>query len=84
MSLAIPTVCSDVGMNREVILDGENGFLVSTEEDWFKALERLIDDEALRVKSGALARETVVMKYSMEKCAELFGETIRKSIAAAK
>jgi glycosyltransferase involved in cell wall biosynthesis len=80
MSLAIPTVCSDVGMNREVINQGENGFLVSSEEEWLKALNALADDRNLRQRLGHAARETVLEKYSMKRCADLFGEVIRNSI----
>lgn len=80
MSLGIPTICSDVGMNREVIQNGENGFLASTEEEWFEHLENLIDNDDLRTKLGKAARATVVEKYSMKRCAELFGTVIRNSI----
>lgn len=83
MSLGIPTVCADVGMNREVISHGENGFLASGEGEWFESLESLIDDKDLRVKLGKAARETVVGKYSMKKCADLFGEVIKNSVARA-
>ena len=81
MSLGIPTVCSDVGMNREVINHGQNGFLASNETEWLNSLEKLIDDENLRIKLGKEARETVVEKYSMKKCAALFGKVIKDSIA---
>ena len=84
MSLGIPTVCSDVGMNREVVKHGENGFLAANEEEWFTSLEKLIDDKNLRMKMGNAARGTVVEKYSMKKCADLFGEVIRNSIDRAK
>jgi glycosyltransferase involved in cell wall biosynthesis len=84
MSLGIPTVCSDVGMNREVIVQGKNGFLVSTEEEWLESLENLIDSEDLRFKLGNAARETVVEKYSMKKCALLFGKVIRDLTALPK
>jgi glycosyltransferase involved in cell wall biosynthesis len=84
MSLGIPTVCSDVGMNREVITDGRNGFLAANDEEWFRKLENLIDDRNLRIKLGAKARETVVEKYSMERCADLFGKVIRDLVAAAE
>lgn len=81
MSLGIPTVCSDVGMNREVITDGENGLLASTEENWLDSMERLIDDEGLRARLGAAARATVIEKYSMKRCADLFAGAIREAIA---
>lgn len=81
MSLGIPTVCSDVGMNREVIMHNKNGFLAANEAEWLEIVERLIDDKCLRAKSGEMARETIIEKYSMKKCADLFGEVI-KSVTA--
>jgi glycosyltransferase involved in cell wall biosynthesis len=83
MSLAIPTVCSDVGMNREVIDQGKNGFLAGNEAEWIEYLEKLIDDENLRVESGKAARQTIVEKYSMKRCAELFADAIETTIAAS-
>jgi glycosyltransferase involved in cell wall biosynthesis len=80
MSLAVPTVCSNIGMNREVIHHGENGFLAKTNKDWLKAIGDLVDDAGLRKKIGEKARETVVEKYSMKKCAELFAEVVRKTV----
>lgn len=80
MSLGIPTICSDVGANRDVIIQGENGFLAKTSDDWLKYFDALIDDSQLREKLGKKARETVVENYSMEKCAELFAEVVRKTV----
>ncbi len=84
MSLGIPTVCSNVGMNREVIIDGKNGLLASSEEEWLKSLESLIKSESLRADLGGAARETVVAKYSMIRCADLFARVIKDSIKLAR
>lgn len=80
MSMAVPTICSDIGANREVIQNGENGFLAKSEEDWLEQLEKLILDLKLRQKIGQAARDTVVEKYSMTKCAELFKNVIIDSL----
>jgi glycosyltransferase involved in cell wall biosynthesis len=80
MSMGIPTICSDIGANREVIQNGENGFLAKTEADWLEQLEKLILDEKLRQKIGQSGRTTVVEKYSMTKCAELFKNVIIDSL----
>lgn len=81
MSLGISTVCSDVGMNREVITNGKNGFLAGSEADWFLSLDSLINDRNLRTKIGKAARETVLNRYSMKKCAEIFGKVVRNTVA---
>ncbi len=65
MALQIPTVMSPVGVNNEIIIQGENGYLCSTNEEWFAALSLLIDDAALRSKTGIAARHTVEQKFSI-------------------
>ena len=80
MSMAVPTICTDIGANREVIQNGENGLLAKSEEEWLTELERLILDPALRKQIGSAARQTVVEKYSMKKCAELFKNVIIDSL----
>lgn len=66
MSLEIPTIMSPVGVNTEIIKDGENGFLASDTEDWVKKLSLLIDSDVLRKKMGRNGRETVVLGFSVE------------------
>jgi glycosyltransferase involved in cell wall biosynthesis len=77
MAMGIPTVCSPVGTNTEVIQHGTNGFLAATPEDWLLHLETLIDDVDLRRHLGMAGRRTVEQKYSMRSSAELFGDVIR-------
>jgi glycosyltransferase involved in cell wall biosynthesis len=66
MALEIPTIMSPVGVNSEIIQDGENGFLASTEQEWIDKLSRLIESKELREKIGKAGRKTVEQKYSIE------------------
>jgi glycosyltransferase involved in cell wall biosynthesis len=66
MSMEIPTVMSPVGVNTEIIQEGINGFLASTEEEWIKKLTLLIEQPKLREKLGKAGRQTVIEKYSVE------------------
>lgn len=66
MALEIPTILSSVGVNTEIIQDGENGFLAATEAEWVEKLSLLIDSQALRKKLGKTGRKTVVENYSVE------------------
>jgi glycosyltransferase involved in cell wall biosynthesis len=65
MSMGIPAVASPVGMNAQVIKDGENGFLAKEEREWVDRLTRLINDPQLREKIGAAGRKTVQERYSL-------------------
>ena len=80
MSMGLPTVCSAVGMNRDLIQHGRNGLLAATENDWLDQLCMLIDDPVLRRRLGAAARRTVEESYSMEECADRFARVVRQSM----
>ncbi|MCB0497774.1 MAG: glycosyltransferase family 4 protein [Cyclobacteriaceae bacterium] len=77
MGLAIPTIMSPVGVNKEIIDHGTNGFLASTIKEWVDCLSQLIESKELREKMGAAGRQTVEKHYSIEankkKYLELFG-----------
>lgn len=65
MSLGIPTIMSPVGVNREIIKDGQNGFLAKSKQEWKEKLERLIQDKSLRKQLGAAGKETILKRYSV-------------------
>lgn len=64
MALEVPTIMSAVGVNTEIIKNGENGFVVSTEEEWVKKLSDLIESFELRKRIGENGRKTVIESYS--------------------
>jgi len=66
MTCGIPVVISPVGVNREIVQNGINGFLADTEEEWIEKLSKLIDNKKLRKELGKAARRTVVEKYSIK------------------
>lgn len=65
MSAGVPTVASPVGMNRQLITHGVDGFLASGEDDWLEILRRLQADAALRAGVGRNAREKIRASYSL-------------------
>ncbi|MBN8703527.1 MAG: glycosyltransferase family 4 protein [Bacteroidetes bacterium] len=66
MALEIPAVMSPVGMNTEIINNGVNGYLASTDEQWVEVLSKLIDSKGLREQMGKEARKTIVENYSVD------------------
>ncbi|HEX7955643.1 MAG TPA: glycosyltransferase, partial [Pyrinomonadaceae bacterium] len=48
MGLAIPAVCSPVGVNTDIISDGENGMIAASEGEWVEKLGLLLRDPLLR------------------------------------
>src|SRR5258708_3931881 len=64
MALGIPTICSPVGVNTEIIQDGQNGFIADTEPEWVDKMGRLLRSSELRNQLGLAGRATVEQKYS--------------------
>lgn len=67
MACGIPAICSDVGVNREIIIDGLVGFVVKGEEEWRTKILTLIHDKEKREKMGRAARQRAENSYSLEK-----------------
>ena len=65
MACGLPVVASPVGVNRQMVTPGENGFLASTEAEWREALERLIADPSLRTQMGKNGRALAERSYSL-------------------
>lgn len=64
MALGIPTICSPVGVNIDIIQDGENGFIAASEDEWIEKLKQLLRDTELRQRLGRAGRATVEAQYS--------------------
>lgn len=72
MGLSIPSIMSPVGVNVDVIQDGENGFLASTEDEWVEKISLLVDSYELRQKVGKAGRITVEKEYSVDAISPLY------------
>jgi glycosyltransferase involved in cell wall biosynthesis len=68
--VGVPVVCTPVGINRDLIKDGENGFWAMGQEEWIEKLSILIDDGSLRRKMGLRGREKVERGYSLQECGQ--------------
>lgn len=66
MAIGIPIVASPYGINKQLIKNGENGFLAYSEKDWVEKLSLLIDNPELRKETGLKGRDFVVKNYSLE------------------
>lgn len=64
MALGIPTVTAPVGVNADLIQDGENGCLAATDDEWVERLLSLVRDARLRRRLGLAGRSTVDVTYS--------------------
>ncbi|WP_035673103.1 glycosyltransferase family 4 protein [Flavobacterium sp. 83] len=66
MGCGVPVVASAVGMNKEVVDQGINGFLVRAEEEWIDKLTLLIADSSLRKQLGIIGRKKVESQFSLQ------------------
>jgi glycosyltransferase involved in cell wall biosynthesis len=82
MACGVPVVAAAVGVNRDIIQDGVNGFLAATPDEWIDKLARLLADPALRRRFGEAGRRTVVERYSLERNAPILADTLRRVVDA--
>jgi len=78
MAVGIPCIASPVGINMELIRDGENGFLAATEDQWYEKISLLTRDQELRKKMGMRGRDFVVKNYSFEVAAPKLISALRQ------
>jgi glycosyltransferase involved in cell wall biosynthesis len=80
MALEIPTIMSPVGVNKEIIVHGKNGFLATTTDEWVSIISTLIENPELRLRVGKAGRETVVARYSVQSLCEKYVDQFKSVI----
>jgi hypothetical protein len=71
-----------IGANNQIIAQGETGFLASAPAEWLTHLRRLRDDQALRRRQGAAARQRVEQHFSLQMAAPILISHIKTIINA--
>jgi glycosyltransferase involved in cell wall biosynthesis len=66
MACGLPVVASAVGVNCDIVRNGESGFVASDESAWIDCLKQLTVDEGLRARMGAAGRERVKRHYCLQ------------------
>jgi glycosyltransferase involved in cell wall biosynthesis len=66
MACGLPVIASPVGVNREIVEPGVNGFLAETEDEWRNALTTLAHDPELRRRMGEAGRLKVEKTFSLQ------------------
>lgn len=66
-AIGIPAIASPVGVNRDLVRDGENGFLANSHEAWVSSLMNLLDNQAERRRLGAVGRALVEAEFDVRR-----------------
>ena len=80
MASGLPVIASCIAGNEELVIDGETGFLVPSEDVQVlqSALKKLLSDPALREKMGRASRQHVEANYSWESTAQQYALLLEK------
>jgi len=77
--VGVPAVCTPVGVNRDVVRDGESGLYANSPREWLEKISVLIESPSLRKEMGLKGRETVLEGYTIQACAPKLIEIIKKT-----
>jgi glycosyltransferase involved in cell wall biosynthesis len=81
MACGVPVVAAAIGVNCDIIQDGVNGFLASTEDEWVSKLGRLLSDPELRRRFAEAGRRTIEERYSVHVNAPRVAAVLRDAAA---
>ena len=84
MACGVPVVAAAVGVNREIIEDGVNGFLASTEAEWVDKIGCLLSDRDVRRRFAAAGRRTIEDRYSLDVNAPKLAATLRTVVERSR
>jgi glycosyltransferase involved in cell wall biosynthesis len=70
LSVGLPVVCTPVGINSDIIQNGENGFWAANDQEWIDRLSILIQNPDLRYQMGLRGIEKVEEEYSLKVTSE--------------
>jgi len=85
MSAALPCVSTPVGGIPEAVIDGETGYLVEAGDvpGLEAALEKLVVDQALRLKMGAAGHALLEQKFNINRIVDQVA-TLQEDLAAGR
>jgi len=79
MACGLPVIASPVGVNRQIVEHGVNGFLAETPAEWEVAMQTLATDANLRERMGQAGRLKVAQQY----CLQVTGLRLAKLLKTA-
>jgi glycosyltransferase involved in cell wall biosynthesis len=84
MACGLPVVASPVGVNREIVRHGANGYLASSVDEWVDAFRALFSNSQNRFAMGVEGRLSVEKTYCLQvtgpRLAKLFHEVVAEGV----
>jgi glycosyltransferase involved in cell wall biosynthesis len=77
LSVGLPVVCTPVGINSDIIQNGENGFWAANNQEWIDRLSTLIQNPDLRYQMGLKGIEKVEKEYSLAVTSEKYLQVLQ-------
>jgi glycosyltransferase involved in cell wall biosynthesis len=80
MATGLPVIVSPVGANREIVVEGQTGYLPKQPADWIEAIANLSADVAKRETMGTAGRRRVEEHFCIESGAKVWADLLNNSI----
>ena len=77
LSIGIPSIVSNVGINSKIITNGKNGYLVNNNKEWEIYIKKLITNKRLIYTMGINGRRTVSKFFSNISIINLLSSSLR-------
>jgi glycosyltransferase involved in cell wall biosynthesis len=84
MAVGVPFVSSWVGGARDFVVDGENGLVAYTTEDWYRHLKVLLGSAELRARLARNGRRLVENQYCIERQGPRVAQCFEEVLGNAK
>lgn len=80
MACGRPVIASPVGVNRQIVRHGQNGFVAESLPAWIDALESLRQNPDLRAQMGHVGRAMVEADYCLQVTAPRLVDLLRAAV----
>jgi len=80
-TFSIPSVVSRTQNYLDVIRDGEDGFVVAGEDQWYSVLTKLVKNSELRKEIGENAHKRVEAEYSIQALANNIDQIVKRAVS---
>lgn len=78
MKNELPILASPVGVNKEILDHGGNGYFIKNKKEWEKFIIKLKNNSILRKKMGHNAKKKILSKYNIQHYQEKYFKIINE------